>query len=230
MKKIPDIKRPRSRGKREQIIDASRRVIFEEGIWNATTRKIAEVAGINLATIHYHFANKDALLIAVFDDMLQNVREAALRDFVTPSSLTQRIERVSSVSWEFSEQNMPGQLMQSELTLYAIRNGPAGLAARQSQEYLDIYSTVFREATDVRGRTDLDIDGLSRFIIAGTDGILVQHFAEPDNLRSREAFRKLALCALRYPLTGGRKPLTALDLGAPRGGRRRAAIKARPTN
>jgi len=229
LKKIPDIERPRSPGKREQIIEAGRRVIFEEGIWNATTRKIAEVAGINLATIHYHFANKDALLVAVFEDMLATIRAAARRDFAAPSCLAERIERVIAVSWDFSEQNMSGQLMQSELTNYAIRSGLTELAARQSQEYLDIYSGVFREATDVRGRTDLDIDGLSRLIIAGTDGILVQHFAEPDNQRSREAFRKFAICAQRYPLTGGRSPVTALDLGAPRG-RRRAALRPRRTS
>lgn len=216
MRKIPDIRRPRSPGRREQIIEAGRRVIFAEGIWNATTRRIAEVAGINLATIHYHFANKDALLVAIYDDMLETIRAESRRDFATPSPLAERIERVIAVSWEFSQRNMEGQLMQSELTNYAIRNGLGELAARQSQEYLGIYSRVFREATDVQGRTDLDIDGLSRFIIAGTDGILLQHFAEPDGRRSGEAFRKLAICAQGYPLTNTGPQVTARELKARR--------------
>jgi AcrR family transcriptional regulator len=215
---IPVLRRPRSPGRREQIIEAGRRVIFAEGIWNATTRRIAEVAGINLATIHYHFANKDALLVAIYDDMLATIRAESRRDFAAPSPLAERIERAIALSWDFSQRNMEGQLMQSELTNYAIRNGLDELAARQSQEYLGIYSRVFHEATDVQGRTDLDIDGLSRFIIAGTDGILLQHFAEPDSRRTGEDFRKLAICAQGYPLTSASPTVTARDLKA---GRRR---------
>lgn len=191
-------------------------MVFAEGIWNATTRRIAEVAGINLATIHYHFASKDALLVAIFDDMLATIRAESRRDFAEPSPLVERIERVIALSWDYSQRNMEGQLMQSELTNYAVRNGLGELAARQSQEYLAVYSRVFREAADVQGREDLDIDGLSRFIIASTDGILLQHFAEPDSRRTGEDFRKLAICAQGYPLTGGSPSLTARDLKSAR--------------
>lgn len=214
VRKKADIPRRHSEGKREQMIEAGRRVIFREGIWNTTTRKIADEAAINLATIHYHFANKDALLVAVYDEMLDALRQQVKSDFPEPSTLAERIERVMQRTWEYSEANMAGQLMQAELTLYALRSGLTELAERQSLEYLEIYSQVFRGASDAVGRNDLDIEGLSRMMIAGTDGILIQHHAEPDNARSAAACRKLAYLALRYPLTSPPEPLTALSLSA----------------
>ena len=209
-----DISRRNSAGRRAQIIEAGKQVIFREGVWSATTRKIADEASINLATIHYHFANKEALLIAVFEEMLDTVRASVRRDFDKPSSLAERIDRAVRLTWDFSERNLSGQFMQSELTLYALRTkGLAQLARRQLDEYLAIYTGVFRGASDVAGRKDLDIAGLSRIVNAGIDGILVQHYADPDNARSSDSCQKLIYLALRYPLTIGVKPLTSLTLG-----------------
>jgi AcrR family transcriptional regulator len=217
-----DIHRRNSASKRKLIIEAGKRVIFREGIWNATTRKIAEEAAINLATIHYHFSSKEALLIAVFEDMLHSVRASARADFDRPSSLAERIDRAVTLSWEYSERNLSGQMMQSELTLYALRTkGMAWLARRQLEEYLDIYSAVFRGASDIAGYRSLDLKGLSRLVVAGIDGILLQHYADPDASRSLSDCKKLIYLALRYPLSKGVEPITALGL------RRRANGKGR---
>jgi AcrR family transcriptional regulator len=195
-------------------MEAGRRVIFREGIWNTTTRKIAEEAGISLATIHYYFANKDELLVAVYHEMISSIRDASAEDFAAPGTLTERIEGVIDRTWQFSEKNMDGQLMQAELTVYALRNGMRALAVRQGQEYLDIYTRVLESASDVVGRTDLDIEGLSRLVLAGIDGLLIAHTVEPDRARTASGFRNLAHVALHYPLTSGKKPLTPLTLPA----------------
>ena len=50
---------------RERIILAAREVIKHKGKRGATTREIADVAGVNEATLFRHFGNKEALIVAV---------------------------------------------------------------------------------------------------------------------------------------------------------------------
>ena len=50
---------------RERILAAAREVIAKKGKRGATTREIADGAGVNEATLFRHFGNKGALIIAV---------------------------------------------------------------------------------------------------------------------------------------------------------------------
>jgi len=47
---------------RERLLDAARRVFAQSGSAGATTRRIAEEAGVNEVTVFRHFGSKDALL------------------------------------------------------------------------------------------------------------------------------------------------------------------------
>lgn len=50
---------------REKIVLAAREVIGRKGKRGATTREIADLAGVNEATLFRHFGNKESLIIAV---------------------------------------------------------------------------------------------------------------------------------------------------------------------
>jgi AcrR family transcriptional regulator len=49
---------------RERILTATREVIGRKGKRGATTREIADVAGVNEATLFRHFGTKEAILVA----------------------------------------------------------------------------------------------------------------------------------------------------------------------
>src|SRR5215469_7748101 len=58
-------KAPAAEETRERILTAAREVIARKGKRGATTREIAEVAGVNEATLFRHFGTKEALIVAV---------------------------------------------------------------------------------------------------------------------------------------------------------------------
>jgi AcrR family transcriptional regulator len=67
-----ETRRPQDSGKsaspeetRERILAAAREVMAKKGKRGSTTREIADVAGVNEATIFRHFGTKEALIVAV---------------------------------------------------------------------------------------------------------------------------------------------------------------------
>ncbi len=62
-----DLRKARGADTREQILDAARDALAEDGYTGTTTRSIAERAGVQLSLVHYHFGGKQQLLAAVLD-------------------------------------------------------------------------------------------------------------------------------------------------------------------
>lgn len=56
---------------RRQILMAAQESFAESGYSGATTRQVASKAGVNVATLHYHFKNKEGLYRAVLSDALK---------------------------------------------------------------------------------------------------------------------------------------------------------------
>ncbi len=62
-------------GKREQILLAAEQVFAEKGFKGATTREVAEKAGVVNSLIFYYFQNKTALYEAVFQGFFGQLEE-----------------------------------------------------------------------------------------------------------------------------------------------------------
>jgi AcrR family transcriptional regulator len=90
--------------RRNQILDAAARIFAEKGFHRATTKEIAQVAGISEGTIYNYFANKGDLVIGIitrlakFDQLggeLAQAFQSDNRGFLTAlfSDRTGRIEQ-----------------------------------------------------------------------------------------------------------------------------------------
>lgn len=76
---------PSSTHTRQRLLDAAARVFARDGLTGATTRAIAQEAGVNEVTLFRHFQTKDRLLAAVVGENFGN-KAATATSAPTPSS------------------------------------------------------------------------------------------------------------------------------------------------
>lgn len=71
MRKQP--KQLRSRLLVKKLVDAAGAVILERGLEFATTNHIAEEAGVDIASLYQYFTNKDDLVAALMEDIIDQI-------------------------------------------------------------------------------------------------------------------------------------------------------------
>jgi AcrR family transcriptional regulator len=63
---------------KERIMEVAQRLFAEKGLDGTSMRDITDTAGVNVASVNYHFGSKDGLISAVFDRHLTPVNDARL--------------------------------------------------------------------------------------------------------------------------------------------------------
>lgn len=188
--------RPNSDGRREQIVSAALQVMVTEGVYHATTRKIAEAAGVNVATLHYHFHDKEEIILSVMGVLASNYRGRLDARFSKPQPLHDRIEDLLSFIWSEIERAPGEQLVLQEMTLYVLRIPQAAhLAAEKEREIKQLYAECLARSSDVTAADTPRIAELSNFIYACFVGILNQWLATRDTpllLRTTEQLVRAA--------------------------------------
>ncbi|MGH3147167.1 MAG: TetR/AcrR family transcriptional regulator [Rubrobacter sp.] len=64
-RKLP--KQERSRVTVEAILDATARVLVQEGYDKASTKRVAVVAGVSIGSLYQYFPNKESLVVALYE-------------------------------------------------------------------------------------------------------------------------------------------------------------------
>lgn len=172
-----------------EIIAATIRVLAREGIAETTTRKIATEAGVNQATLRYYFGGKDDLLFAVLQEMMNRTRDVVREAVPVERELPPREAIAESLKafWTHVEEFSELQVIQYELTLYALRNPEsAWLAKQQYDGYCAVVETLLQETFVAAGKASaIPFAELARFIVGGIDGLILQFISDRDFERSR---------------------------------------------
>ncbi len=66
----------RSRATVDALLEATARVLINEGYDRASTNRIAEVAGVSIGSLYQYFPSKEALVAVVIDRHTQEISEA----------------------------------------------------------------------------------------------------------------------------------------------------------
>ena len=166
--------------RRRGLVDAAVRLISAEGVTRATTRRIAEQAGVSGAVVHYAFATKDDLFQSVYESLTAAAFEEIGRHTRPDVGLAEGIDRVFAgyVSWIRSDENAVLALL--ELTAWSLRNpGSRHLAMRVYRRHIDLTAGLLAEAAP--GVPRLDLDTVARLINMSLDGIYLQWRALGDD-------------------------------------------------
>lgn len=174
--------------RRAEILEAAIRVLARDGIAQASTRRLAAEAGINQATLLYYVGSKDELLMAVLREMMRQTQQIAVAAATEhPLPLREAIANSLRAFWRHVETQPEFQVMQYELTLYALRNSEAAwLAREQYSGYCAVVEGVLRDTCERQGITcAVPYDALARFIVGGLDGLILQFVSDQNVARAR---------------------------------------------
>ncbi|CCH56511.1 transcriptional regulator, TetR family [Fibrisoma limi BUZ 3] len=89
----------------EKIKEAAKKVFLEKGFDGATSRDIAEAAGINIALTNYYFRSKEKLFMNIFEDMIQLFFEGSVQILNKPISLRDKIVELIEHDFELMKKN-----------------------------------------------------------------------------------------------------------------------------
>ena len=70
------VAKARSNNRRELILDVSAELFVQNGFASTSTRDIAKATGMLPGSLYYHFASKDELLVAVFEEGVKRISQS----------------------------------------------------------------------------------------------------------------------------------------------------------
>ena len=118
---------------KERILEAAEEVFAERGFEGASTREIAAKAQVNISSLHYHWASKDALYIAIVARVLDSLRERVRQSFVADGEgldAHQLIERAMGGVFDFFADNPhAARILMRRIVDFT---GPAGAEAKDA--------------------------------------------------------------------------------------------------
>ncbi|NVM98995.1 TetR/AcrR family transcriptional regulator [Arthrobacter sp. SDTb3-6] len=190
--------------RRSEFVRSAARVIANHGVAAATTRRIAAEANAPLASLHYCFRNKDELLQEVYNYLSRDYAMALPPVPASTAGLAHVMEAHALRVWDRMVQNPHEQVTTFELLLRRFRvddgGQPQALAMNQSMYNGWISSTMalFTDAAVAAVEPiPSNLEQVTRLFISGIDGISMQHLADPDEARSKELVKLLALSLSR---------------------------------
>ncbi|MFD3745668.1 TetR/AcrR family transcriptional regulator [Nocardia sp. NPDC058633] len=202
MPKGPTKRRPRTQAK---LLQAARELFAEKGFGATSVGDICGRAGYTSGAFYSNYSSKDELFFALFDahaaELIERLRDKLTR--LREQSAT--IDELVAAATEIGPEERSWYLISTEFTLYAIRN-PA--AARTLADHDAKVRALFIPLLDVLRRefdvtVPVDLDHLTRAVIALREGGLAQSLVEPDRLAHGELERTylpaLVLTPLRPP-------------------------------
>jgi AcrR family transcriptional regulator len=151
---------------RRQILRAAEESFAASGFVGATTREVAALAGVNVATLHYHFGNKERLYRAVLEAAVSGEVPPVSNGRTPADRLSSVVEALWNVGW--ARPSLP------RLSLLHRLAGPAPSAGRAPEPHEDPRVLLLaRTIADVAAKPAMGAEEAARLVLVLLDGALV---------------------------------------------------------
>lgn len=195
--------------RRELLLDAALRVCARDGVAAATTRAIVREAGMSLASFHYAFDSRDAMMRALMVRVVDATRHAAeqrLRLDRGPDIRAALFDGLRGYLDHLVADPEHEQVLQ-ELAQHALRTpGLESLARELVARYHDAAEDLLERGAAAAGVTwTIPVRDVARLVVTITDGITLAWLADRDTAAAERviAFAADALADLAVPITKG---------------------------
>lgn len=172
--------------RRQALVAAAYREIAERGFEGLRTREVAAQVGVNVATLHYYFPTKEALIRAVLDHAMQRFRTTLAPHGSPADQLGNHFRGVRALLRAEPELRS----VMGELALRATRDRAIALIMRETDEawYRTLRGLLLRASKAGHLRSGLDIDDVAALVMATVKGMTIA--ADPAG-RTDQAIRQL---------------------------------------
>jgi TetR/AcrR family transcriptional repressor of nem operon len=155
--------------RRRALIAAAYRRIAEEGFEGLRTRDVAADVGVNIATLHYYFPTKEALIRGVIGQAMQRFRETMPGD---GSPMDQLRDHLRGLAGLVKADRQLWAVM-GELVLRAPRDADLGRIFRQTDGFWHRTLRDLIARAIAQGALDpkLDADDMAALVIAAIKGV-----------------------------------------------------------
>jgi AcrR family transcriptional regulator len=190
---------------RRLILQAARKLFFQEDFSKCTMRRVAAEAGVSAASIVVHFKNKTALMEAALAEDIGRTWEGALNTMSARGSIATRIKHIWLTMFIFYDgnRNLYRELLSS--TVLKVEEDTPALR-KDIDSFLKRLVTMI-EDEKTAGRMDENVDSmiLSMSLFSQYFGVEILFFRDPSI--TPETAAEMAEKMNRQTLTGLENPL-----------------------
>jgi DNA-binding transcriptional regulator YbjK len=184
--------RPRGAARREALLEAVLRIVGEVGPDAVTHRRVAEVAGLPLASTTYWFSSKEHLLTAALElaaerDTARLLADVAAAEHDDADPIEVAVDAISTSLGDVSHAGRGSLIATFALLLEAARR-PAlqEISARWTEAYLLALGRLLERAGSRQSREDAEL------LLGAADGLLLEVLAAGVQSDLRPRLRRLA--------------------------------------
>lgn len=202
-RKLP--RQPRAKETVRAILEATAQILDRESLDAATTKRIAEVAGVSIGSLYQYFSHRDAILEALQDREFERTIAAMQAVFADGNLDKTPVETVTAALRSLAQLYAQSPGLHRVLTIEGLRVAQAGRVHAFDRKVIELVR-YFLTTTRAPLRVN-DVEAASFIIYQSVRATMLAHLLErPHGLDVNRLIRELTHFLTAYVLGGNEAP------------------------